>query len=131
LGRLEDAITNFRQSLDAERAKPQMQTNCWLDYSWLVASHQVIELYPEVTAILDEFNDKARLAFPLSRYRYAAIRSIILNSQGHFAAARGFAQQALNAAATTHSGFRRHPDLGMVKNTDSEIHRQLIAILKS
>jgi hypothetical protein len=62
--------------------------------------------------VLDEF--ATVMPFPYERYRYHSIRAVVAAQKGHASDAKEEAGLALVAAAATHSGFRYHPNLGLV-----------------
>jgi tetratricopeptide (TPR) repeat protein len=129
LGRDEEAIEEFRGALRAEKEYPQMRTNAKLDFAWLIATRGMTELYDEAIAIFESL-EQMDMAFPMQRYQCATAQAFIADSLGERDAARLFAAKALSAAAERHSGFRRHPDLGLVK-ADAAIRCRLQSIVDS
>ena len=108
------AVAAFRLSLEAEREKPNVQTDSWLDFGEFVAVGARADLFDEALTVLAEFEGQRTVAFPVQRFRLHAIRAIILGASGERERARASAARALQEAAATHSGFSRHTKLGLV-----------------
>jgi hypothetical protein len=119
------AISEFRLSLECQRKYPHVGTPCWLVFPFFVARRELVDLYDEALAVLDEFKAPMRLTFPIERYRYTAARALIAGARQDAAMAREFAKAALEAAAAEHSGFRRHPDVGLVEAPASDVQSRL------
>jgi tetratricopeptide (TPR) repeat protein len=114
LGQFEAAIQEYRVALQTERDFPNVRTNAWLDFGWLVVERQLTDYYDEVSQVLPEFRQEGGLRFPAIEYGYAAIQALLADYRGERARAREFAQQALAEAAKEHSGLRYHPTVGLV-----------------
>ncbi len=114
LGQIEAAIQEYRAALQAERDFPNVRTNAWLNFGWLVVERQLTDYYDEVSQVLREFREEGGLSFPAEEYRYAAIQALLADYRGDSPRAREFAQQALAEAAKQHSGLRYHPRVGLV-----------------
>jgi tetratricopeptide (TPR) repeat protein len=120
LGQAENAIEEYRAALAAERNFPGVKTQAWLEFGRFVVESQIAELYDEVSAVLDEFQNSTGLTFPAEAFSYNLIRAFIADARGDHDGARTFATQACEEAAKKHSGFRYHPTVGLV---GSEGHR--------
>jgi tetratricopeptide (TPR) repeat protein len=105
------AIDCFRKALAAEREHPGVRTHAATDLAWLVATGEMTAYYSEALAVLPPAEE---LAFPVQRFKVHGARALILAATGDVAAGRAEAARALDACATTHSGFRHHRDLGLV-----------------
>ena len=114
LGQIEAAIEEYRSALQAERDFPNVRTNAWLDFGWLVVERNLTEYYDEVSQVLQEFREEGGLKFPTIEYRYAAIQALLADHRGEKARAEVFAQQALAEASRDHSGLQYHPTVGLV-----------------
>jgi tetratricopeptide (TPR) repeat protein len=114
LGQIDAAIQEYRGALQTERDFPNVRTNAWLDFAWLVVERQLADYYDEVSQVLKEFREEGGLKFPAIEYRYAAIQAILTDYRGDKVRAREFAQKALAEAAKDHSGLRYHPTVGLV-----------------
>ncbi len=124
-GKDDDAIDAFRASLDAERARPNVQTEAWLLYPWFIVETRNVQLYHEAHDILREFSKLRSPSFPVSDYRFHCAKALLLAHEGHQAQAKTHAQHALAAADTKHSGYRHHPNLGLVQTTDNTVHERV------
>lgn len=127
---LSDAVDEYRASLEAERLFPGVKTGCWLLFPWFIVKHNIVVLYDEATDILQEFNRVDRLAFPIDRYRYAAICALLLSAKGEDDVSRKWAKEAMQHAKAEHSGFRHHPNIGLVKNVDLTMHDRLVKLVE-
>jgi tetratricopeptide (TPR) repeat protein len=114
LGQLEAAIGEYRTALQTERDFPNVRTNAWLDFGWLVVERQLTDFYDEVSRVLQEFREEDGLKFPAIEYRYATIQALLADARSEKAQARKFAKQALAEAAKDHSGLRYHSTVGLV-----------------
>ncbi|MND07849.1 hypothetical protein D3C83_301030 [compost metagenome] len=61
----------------------------------------------------------------------SVVLAIVRDEKGEDALARSFAQDAYEAAARTHSGFRHHKDIGLVDGVESWVKAELDRILKA
>lgn len=128
LVRIEAAIEEYRAALQTERDFPNVRTNAWLDFGWLVAERQLTDYYDEVSRVLQEFRDERGVRFPAIEYRYAALQALLADHRGEGARAREFARRALAEAAKDHSGLMYHPTVGLVgseRNTFADRLRTL------
>lgn len=114
LGQIDGATHEYRAALQAERDFPNVRTNAWLDFGWLVLEKHLTDFYEEVSQVLKEFRHEGGLTFPATEYRYAAIQSLLADARGEKVRSRDFAKQALAEAAKEHSGLRYHSTLGLV-----------------
>lgn len=114
LGQSELAVQEYRAALQTERDFPNVRTNAWLDFGWLVVERQLTDYYDEVSLVLREFRDVRGLTFPATEYRYAAIQALLADFSGDKTRAREFARRALAEATKNHSGLRYHPTVGLV-----------------
>ena len=69
---------------------------------------------------------KARLMFAVDHFVFHATRALILSAQGDQVDARAEAKLALEAASRDNSGFRYHPNVGLV----SDKHAKALALLR-
>jgi hypothetical protein len=68
---------------------------------------------------------RSQLTFPVEHFKWNAAQAIIANDRGLRDQAQKFAATALEFAARDHSGFRYHPDIGLVSDEHAEALRQL------
>jgi tetratricopeptide (TPR) repeat protein len=125
-----DAVEEFRASLQAERDFPNVRTQSWLEFPLFIVRRELTDLYSEALAIVEEFLSESCLTFPLQRYQYSTVRALIAGAQGDSGTAGHFAKLALSAEAERYSGFGRHPAVGLVKIIDHEIHERLSALAR-
>jgi tetratricopeptide (TPR) repeat protein len=114
LGKIEQAIHEFRTALQAQRDFPNFRTNAWLNFGWFVLENNLTDLFAEISNVMQEFWDESGMEFPLSAYRYLVIQSLLADDRGDTLGATEFARRALSEAQKDHSGFRRHPNVGLV-----------------
>jgi tetratricopeptide (TPR) repeat protein len=113
LGDLDQAIVNYRRALEAEQKFPNHRTQVLHEFGRLVVENKLTQLYDEALAVLDEMELPGR-KFPSQIYKGYGIRALIAAHKGEIESAWKLAQVALDAAAKDHSGFRYHPNLGLV-----------------
>jgi tetratricopeptide (TPR) repeat protein len=128
LGRVTEVADEYRSSLQAERDNPTFKTGAWLNFACLVAFHGMSNLYDEASAVLSEFSASSLLMFPAQQFQYAAARAFLADAKGDREAAGAFAKSALEHAAAEHSGFRHHPQLGLVNDLDRSLEQRLRAM---
>ncbi len=127
LGELEAALEWFRKAMQREREKPNVRTAAALKFAWTVVERGLTDLYDEALAALEGYVElNRRLVFAYERYLIQAVRAVIAEERGYPEMARELARRALEAAAQTHSGFRYHPKVGLVHDTDTAIHARLV-----
>ena len=122
------AIESFRAALAAEDGYPNMLPGSPLEFAWFIVSRERTELYREVESLLLRHEGKHGVTFPVERFKCAAAREIVADEQGRPADAERFACEARDAAQERHSGFRYHPDLGVVDHVPAGIARRLATI---
>jgi tetratricopeptide (TPR) repeat protein len=125
LGQLDAAIQEYRVALQTERDAPNVRTNAWLDFGWLVVDRQLTDYYDEVSQVLREFRHEGGLRFPAIEFRYAAIQAQLADYRGDKARAREFARQALAEAAKEHTGLRYHPTIGLDDSESNAVANRL------
>jgi tetratricopeptide (TPR) repeat protein len=124
LGRADEAVAEYRKVFEQQRRIPSWRTGAHLDFAWLVARKNIVELYDEALSALREFGGNEM--FPFQIYIAAAAYALIADQRGDAEGARSWAMVALGEAAKTHTGFRYHPTLGLVdKPPDEEVHLRL------
>lgn len=127
-GNVRDAVNAFRASLDAERKRPNVQTEAWLLFPWFIVETQMVDLYAEAGDILSEFANRRSLTFPKSEYHFHCVNAILLAHADDHAQASVHAEKALAASNATHSGFRYHAKLGLVRDKSSTVHERVFQI---
>lgn len=124
VGQIDAAIKAMKDILAIERVKPNQRTNTYVDYPFLVATKDISNEYVDALAILDE--RRSDLAFPVSRFKWHAAKSLIHRALRNVDDAKQEAGLALEAAQAKTSGFRYHQNLGLV----GEEYNDTIAALR-
>ena len=125
LNRIDDAIRSYESALERESVFPNLLTQAYLDLPYLIATRRVRSRYPRALQLLDAH--KSRLMFPVDHFRWHATHALIDRDLLDSNTARTHAEQALDAAARDHSGFRYHPPVGLV----TKQYDELITTLKA
>jgi tetratricopeptide (TPR) repeat protein len=110
LGDFDSAVDHYRRSLTAQVAVPNVDPGTALEFPWFIASHHLSDLHDEALAVLD----RAHLAFPVQKFKAAAVRALVAEHRGDALAAARHASEALEAANARQSGFAYHQSLGLV-----------------
>lgn len=113
LGALEEALRSLENALQREREFPRVKTNAWRRYAVLVAEKKLDPLYDSALQVLRE-NPLSSLVFPVDGFLWNAAFALIADAPGQRKEAAAAAAKALELADLTHSGFRYHPDVGVV-----------------
>jgi hypothetical protein len=120
---IEGALGALRASMEAEPPGRPPECGAYLAFGMLAVRAERRDLYPEALDALERQGGNE--AFPSMRYEAASIRAIAYEHLGLQTLAREHAQRAIAEAARTHSGFRYHPHVGLVKITDPTMHGRL------
>ena len=128
LGAAQDAIQSLQKALQREREFPSVQTQAWSRYALLIATTHLRELYGDALKVLQEHKPGAT-AFPVDGFLWNAANALICEDRGEDQAAREYASKALEFAGLTHSGFPRHPRVGLVGTQYKELKTALRGLL--
>lgn len=120
LGRIDEAADAYEAALAREAEFPNLKTQAYLELPILVATKELRPRFDRALVILDE--QANRLMFPVDGFLWHAARALILASRRDRSGAAPHARAALEAASKDHSGFRYHPNVGLV----TEKHRGLL-----
>ncbi|TWU19111.1 hypothetical protein Poly21_12820 [Allorhodopirellula heiligendammensis] len=123
LDRIDDAITAYRRAFDAEQAYPNSRSQLWLDFPWLIVTRGLSDLYHEVDIYLDWGGRST--TFPVEEFRMHTILAFLADANGDSTSSRTNAEAAIAAAAKEHSGFVRHPTVGLVGAPDTTVLSRL------
>jgi tetratricopeptide (TPR) repeat protein len=126
LNNVDAAVASFEVALAREEAFPKLGTRAYLDLPQLIAVRRLSQQYARAMEILDRHRSK--VLFHVDRYLWNGTRALILFEQGFSSEARAAAELALAAASETKSGFRYHPEVGVVKDTRDEFGARIKAI---
>jgi hypothetical protein len=125
LGRVADALAAYEDALLRESAFPNLKTDAYIAFPFLVATRNVQEQYVRALALLLEH--KSRLMFPVDHFRWHTARALIAAAARDAKTANVHSRQALEAATRENSGFRYHPSVGLVTEQYDEVVKQLEA----
>jgi tetratricopeptide (TPR) repeat protein len=125
LGKREDAIICYQKALQRERDFPHSNsiTRAWCEYALLVATHKIEALYEDVLKVLEQ--RKGVVAFPVDEFLWYGTHALIESARGRRELAQDYADKALQAAGKQHSGFRYHPDVGLVAERYASVLKDL------
>ncbi|MDH3527053.1 MAG: hypothetical protein OEN49_04980 [Gammaproteobacteria bacterium] len=119
LAEIDEAMVAYRAVLAREEAFPNHQSDTYVNYPYIVATHGIESEYDNALKILDQHAH--RLAFPLDRFKWHAAKALIEKDAKH-------ASQALAATKVKKSGFRFHQNLGLVGTEHAETIKELCKI---
>jgi tetratricopeptide (TPR) repeat protein len=120
LGRLDDAITSYEKALEREAEFPNVITQAYIELPFLIAIRHLGERFDRAAQILQD--NESRPTFTVERFKWHAAAALIANRRGDNVSASEHASRALAEAKQRHSGFRYHPEIGLVQ----EHYRTLI-----
>lgn len=126
LGRVADALAAYEHALAREAVFPQVRTEAYIAFPYVVATRGVREQYPRALELL--LQHESRLVFPVDHFLWHTVRAMLAAVALDEATAKAHSQLALEAAAREHSGFRSHPTVGLVTKQYDEVVKQLEAI---
>jgi tetratricopeptide (TPR) repeat protein len=126
LNNVDAAIASYEAALAREETFPNLKTRTYLDLPYLIAVQRLTHRYERAMELLER--RRSDVLFHVDHYLWNGTRALILFEQGHKPEARVAAELALAAAAETKSGFRYHPDIGVVKNTQDEFGERVKAM---
>ena len=130
LGEQQEALRSLEKALQRERDFPSLKTQAWSRYALLVAERKLEHLYDKALQVLKE-NPLSSLSFPVDGFLWNAAFTLIADAIGQRKHALETASKALEFSALTHSGFRYHPDVGLVESRYEELKERLRRIARS
>jgi tetratricopeptide (TPR) repeat protein len=128
LGETEDAIRSLQRALQREREFPNVRTQAWSRYALLVAVGRLRHLYEDALKVLLE-HKPGPSAFPVDEFYWNAAHALISQDQGQTQIAKQHAAKALEFAELRHSGFRYHPQVGLVGQQHGALKSSLDKLL--
>ena len=129
LDRLDDAVQSYARALEREEAFPNVRTGAWLSLPLLIATRSLADKYALALGLLDRFRE--RVMFPLDAFHWNAAYALILVARSQPEEAVAYAQGAVEAAEQAHSGFRYHPNVGLVGSRQAALVRRLKKIAQT
>lgn len=123
LGEIDKAIQSYEAALRREEEFPTLQTQAYLNLPFLVASKHIEAHYQQCLDLL--LKHQSRLMFPVDRFRWHASMAVMLKRKGDLTGAVENARKALTEARKEHSGFRHHPNVGLVGEKYEELQTEL------
>jgi len=110
LGQIQWAIDAALESIEWERKFPNSKTEVTLWFPLLIAETGRADLFDLALELLSSRQNM----FPNQSFHHFAAISLIQQQLGDHEAATRTAQRALEASDRKHSGFSRHPKVGLV-----------------
>jgi len=126
LRNVDAAIAAFEAAIACEETNPLFLTWVYLELPVLIATERKRALYDRASELLTKNRDRPH--FPAELYKWHGARALILHDRGETRQALEEAGQALKAAGMTHSGFQRHPKLGLVTDTRDTFGTRIMEI---
>jgi tetratricopeptide (TPR) repeat protein len=120
---VKSAIESYESALSREAQRPTVQTQASIELPFVVAVHRIKEVYERALEVLEI--SRGRLMFPVDSFRWHAAQALIALESGRVIDARQHAMHALAAADREHSGFRYHPEIGLVDDRYELVCRKL------
>ena len=130
LGSQEEALQSLRNALQREREFPNVKTQAWSRYALLVAERRLDHLYDSVLHILRE-NPLQSHSLPVDGFCWNSAFALIADAQGLRDHAAESAAKALHFAELMHSGFRYHPNVGLVGSDYDSLRKDLRRLVQS
>ncbi len=126
-GNLDLGLAALERTFAHQVLRPNIITQAWSVYGLTVIKNKLTDLYGSAKDRSLAYQQHA--VFPLDRFRMHAILAVIYDHHGESASALEHATKALTQTGIRHSGFRYHPDVGLVENPDPQLVVQLKAIV--
>jgi tetratricopeptide (TPR) repeat protein len=123
LGRVDEAIESYEAALAREQEFPKLKTDAYLSLPFLVAEQGIQVRYARALELMQLH--ESRLMFPVDHFRWHAAQAMIAADGGNADSARAHGKMALEAAERGHSGFRYHPNVGLVRGEYDRLIKRL------
>lgn len=122
-GKVHEALSAYEGALAHEAAFPNLRTQAYIEFPYLVATREVHSQFPRARSLLDEH--KGRLMFAVDNFKWNAAQALIARALDEVDVTYRLARAALEAASQGHSGFRYHPTVGLIPNTLAEVQERM------
>lgn len=122
------AIESYEAALEREEIYPHLKTNAYISLPVLIARERLKDRYSQALDLLEKYRD--RVLFPVDVFCWNGVLAIVLAETGKRDKAADAADAALKAAGLTHSGFDRHPKIGLIGPKDSDLLERVRKIAK-
>jgi tetratricopeptide (TPR) repeat protein len=126
LGRTEDAIRSLQKALAREKEYPNLKTGAWSQFAILVATQDLEQHFQSALEVLTE--NELSVMFPVDRFEWHAAHALIMAAVGDSKSAQEHATTALAAAKANYSGFRYHPNVGLIGIKIEMLKDRLLAL---
>lgn len=126
LNDIDGALVAYEAAIQRERQYPKLITQAYLDFPCFVLANEIEHMYARALDVLE--NEQRRLMFPDDRYRANGARALLFHHFARTDEAQACAVIALAAAQEVHSGFRHHPKVGVVRQTEDEFYTKVAAL---
>lgn len=123
-GDIAGTVDAYRHAVEAEGERG-VRCCAYLQLEWFVVDRELTELYDEVLRLMDSSMRDGDLVFPAAQYKYFGALALISEALGDAENAARMARKALDAAMKQRSPFDRHPQVGLVGNTSTAVHRRI------
>lgn len=114
-GKVIEAISAYEAALAREASFPQLRTQVFIEFPYLVATQELECYYSRALEVLTEHRE--RLMFPVDHFKWNAARALIAQARGERDTPYQYAKAAIEAASKESSGFRYHQAIGLVPDT--------------
>ena len=128
-GDVDGALAAYEDAVEVMALHPNFIVQAGLNYPFHVARLGRVDHFDRALALLETFG--ARQTFPVDRFRVEATRALIADARGERRAGAAFADRALAAAEEAHSGFVRHPDIGLVGASYGDVRARLARLVRN
>ena len=126
LDRIEDAVESYSRALNREIEFPKLKTDAYISLPFMISTRCLEQHYGMANRLLDQH--ESRLMFPYDRFRWNCARALIASRTGDLVAAKRSARLAISSAQQDSSGFRYHPNVGLVGGKHPELISELTKI---
>jgi Tfp pilus assembly protein PilF len=117
------AVRSYLDAVRAEKRRPNVVHNAYLDFAWFVATRGLTEAFDAALKSMSAAR-KDDLLFPIDQYKYFGALALIAAADRQPAHAKKMARNALEAISRS-GPFATHRDLGVVRGIKDDIRRSI------